>query len=136
MLLADGPHTVCTYAINTGLGTTNVQLGCRSITVSMAPVGALESVTADGRQVTISGWASDPDTPSGPVQVHVYVDGWGIAVLNAAQAQHGGHGYSLTLPLSAGVHSVCTYGINVGPDRRTPTWAAGRSRSRPTRWAR
>jgi hypothetical protein len=112
--LADGPHTVCTYAINTGLGTTNVQLGCRSITVSMAPVGALESVTADGRQVTISGWASDPDTPSGPVQVHVYVDGWGIAVLNAAQATHGGHGYSVTLPLSAGVRSVCTYGINVG----------------------
>jgi hypothetical protein len=31
--LAPGRHTVCTYAINVGAGTSNTHLGCRSVTV-------------------------------------------------------------------------------------------------------
>jgi hypothetical protein len=112
--LTDGAHTVCTYAINVGRGTTNPHLGCRSVTVTMTPVGALDSIRAVGRQVTVSGWATDPDTPTQPIQVHVYANGRGVAVLNAADASFGGHGYVAGVTLPVGSQNVCTYAINVG----------------------
>ncbi len=68
--------------------------------------------------------ASTPDT-SGTVQVHVYVDGTWTAAVPAnvdrpdVGATHPGygdmHGFDATLPLRAGKHTVCMYGINVGP---------------------
>jgi hypothetical protein len=112
--LSDGAHRICSYAINVGRGTTNPYLGCRDVTVSMAPVGALETVRAVGHRVTVAGWASDPDTPGQPIQVHVYANGRGVAVLSAAAPEHGGHGYTTDLSLPVGTQNVCTYGINVG----------------------
>jgi hypothetical protein len=116
LTLSEGTHSVCTYAINVGPGSSNTHLGCRSVTVSSNPAGALESVTAVGATVRLSGWTSDPDT-TGPVQVHVYADGVPQFAVSADQpnATVDGHGYVATLSLSPGTHSVCTYAINVGP---------------------
>jgi hypothetical protein len=110
----DGVHSVCAYAINVGRGTTNVLLGCRSVPVSMSPAGALESVSADGRSVAVTGWASDPDVPAQAISVHVYANGQGAAVLTAGGSAHGGHGFSATVTLPEGTQNVCAYAINVG----------------------
>ena len=116
LTLAEGRRSVCTYGINVGPGSTNVLLGCTTITVTSNPAGALDQPTAVGGAVTVSGWVTDPDIPSGAVPVHVYADGVPVAVLSADQANATapGHGYTTTLNLTAGEHSVCTYGINIG----------------------
>jgi hypothetical protein len=122
-----GQHTVCTYAMNTGRGANNTNLACQKVTVSAAngdnPLG-VESAGASGRTMTVSGWALDPNSPSVPLTVHVYVDGVGLAILSANQpgaptgsyiAGSGGlHNYTATLSLPSGRHNVCTYGINTG----------------------
>ena len=71
----------------------------------------------------MKGWAIDPDTTS-PIQVMVYVDGQAI-VLDADQprpdvaAAYPGaganHGFTARLGASAGRHTVCAYGLNIGP---------------------
>jgi hypothetical protein len=121
LTLSEGTHSVCTYAINTGYGSTNTHLGCRSVTVTSNPVGALESVTAVGGTVSVAGWASDPDT-AGAVSVHVYADGRPQFPVAADQphATAGGHGYTATLTLPEGPHTICTYAINVGPGSSNP----------------
>jgi hypothetical protein len=115
--LSEGTHSVCTYAINVGSGTSNTHLGCRTVVVSRNPSGALESVTAAGNQVSLAGWVVDPDVPADAIVVHVYVDGASHFALAADQANPAapGHGYAATFTLSPGTHSVCTYGLNVGP---------------------
>jgi hypothetical protein len=120
-----GTHQVCTYAINVGRGTTNPAFGCATITMPTGPpYGAVDVAQGEAGGVRIAGWSIDPDT-SGPVQVHVYVDGvWTAAVTaNVSRpdvgATHPGfgdlHGFDATLPLRAGNHTLCVYGINVGP---------------------
>ena len=119
-----GAHTVCLYAINTGPGISS-QLGCRTVTVpSHDPFGVIDTVTTGVSKVTASGWAIDPDT-SGPIMVQMYVDGRTNAVTWASQprpdvgavfpAAGPSHGYTLTMPATAGAHTVCLYGINTGP---------------------
>jgi hypothetical protein len=117
-----GTHTVCVYAINAGpVGNSNPSIGCRSVRVG-SPFGNLEGYSTGPGQVTVSGWAIDPDT-TGPVAVHVYVDGtWaGQGVADRSRPDVGqaypdsgpNHGFSITIPISAGRHEVCAYGINV-----------------------
>ena len=113
-----GPHTVCVYGINVPAGN-NPSLGCRTVTVvNQAPAGNLESLTVSGRSVTVTGWARDPDTTS-PIAVHTYVDssGWGSRadLPRPDLARYFGstnHGYSATVPVNPGKHSVCVYAIN------------------------
>ena len=119
-----GAHTVCLYGINTGPGISS-QIGCRTVTVpSHDPFGVIDTVTTGVSKVTASGWAIDPDT-SGPIMVQMYVDGRTNAVTWASQprpdvgavfpAAGPSHGYTLTMPATAGAHTVCLYGINTGP---------------------
>jgi spore germination protein YaaH len=116
-----GPHTVCVYAINAGYGTTNPQLGCRSVTVLAGnPIGNVDTVLPSG---AMWGWAIDPDTAA-PIAVDVYVDGAPVAELAADESRpdvagvypaYGpGHGFSTILALTPGKHTVCAYGINQG----------------------
>ena len=118
-----GAHDVCVYGINSGpAGNGNPALGCRNVRVG-SPFGNLESYATGPSQITVSGWAIDPDT-SGPVSVHVYVDGnyagQGAAdqprpdVGQAFPSAGPNHGYSITVPMAAGSHQVCAYAINVG----------------------
>jgi GH25 family lysozyme M1 (1,4-beta-N-acetylmuramidase) len=127
--LPSGRHQLCAYGINVGAGSTNPLLGCRTVDIGANPVGNLEAVTRSGNQVTVSGWVIDPDS-TGPVDIHVYVDGgWGGLVQAAAPRPDVGaafpsygpdHGFALTIPVSAAPRQVCAYAINVGPGTTNP----------------
>lgn len=52
--LAPGAHRVCVYAINTGPGTTNPELGCRNVTVA-ADTTAPETTITSGPAAAIAG---------------------------------------------------------------------------------
>ena len=120
-----GAHQVCTYAINVGRGSANPVFGCATVSLPTgAPYGSVDLAEGQAGGVHLAGWSIDPDT-SGPVQVHVYVDGIWTAAVTAdgdrpdVGTTHPGygdaHGFDATLPLRAGKHTVCVYGINVGP---------------------
>ena len=84
------------------------------------PTGNLESVRAGSGTVAVGGWAVDGDT-TGAINVHIYVDGAGVASLAANQLRGdvGAHGFSATLAVRPGGRQVCAYGINVGPGGNT-----------------
>ena len=121
--VGSGVVSVCVYAINSGAGA-NVQLGCQ-LTESMSgsPVGAVASAKGSDGAVEVSGWALDPDSTS-PSDVHIYVDNVGVAMkadkstsaMPAGYSAYGAnHGFDARIPAAQGVHTVCVYGINVGP---------------------
>jgi hypothetical protein len=121
--VAAGSHSVCAYSINLVAGRSNRALGCRTATVGGTPVGNFESLAAGPDQVSLSGWALDPDT-SAPIHVDVWIDGHfagtTVAVderddVGASFPEFGSdHGFTVTLPVGAGTHSVCAYAINMG----------------------
>lgn len=88
--------------------------------VGRSPIGSLDAVSTGLGTVAVRGWTLDPDT-SASLATHVYVDGRAVRGLTADQsrpdvgAAYGlgdRHGYSTSLVLSEGRHSVCTYGLN------------------------
>ena len=122
-----GPHTVCVYAINNNLVGPHAVLGCRSLNVPLphgtAPVGALDVVANGGGQVTVAGWAIDPDT-SAAIAVHVYIGTGGVPIIADGDRPDVGsafpsfgpdHGYRVTLPVGSGAATVCVYAINDNP---------------------
>ena len=130
--LTAGTHSVCAYGINQGPGAGNTRLGCKSVTVgaaapasASAPVGSLDAVSATGRTVTASGWTFDPDVPWPATDVHIYVDGTFVSAVPAGEsrpdvaakypAAGGNHGYTWTAEVPPGAHTVCAYGIDLGP---------------------
>jgi len=125
--LTPGARTICVYGINTVAGP-NTLLGCRTLTVDAdrTPIGNVEAVTVAGSQVTVQGWAVDPDT-SASTAVHVYIDGAGVAVaadgvrpdVAAAFGLGDRHGFVHTRTLPPGRHEVCTYAINTAPRAHT-----------------
>jgi hypothetical protein len=122
-----GTHSVCAYAINTGPGS-NQLIGCRFVTVQNNPIGTLDSVTNTQSGVVVRGWALDPNSAAA-IDVHVWVDGQPKVALLANQSRPdvgvampgygANHGYQGTLTLPRGIHTVCTYGIDVGPGTNT-----------------
>lgn len=117
-----GQSQICVWAINSGAGS-NTLLGCRTLT-SMAgsPVVQIDAQKLTTSAMTLQGWTIDPDTTA-PVDLHVYVDGVGRRVVADRDrpdlaphypAYGTGHGFSVSIPLTAGDHSVCVYAINVG----------------------
>jgi hypothetical protein len=121
--LGSGRTEVCAYGINNGTGS-NTYLGCRSVTVqapaeSRAPLGYFESVTPASGGAAIAGWALDPDTTAS-IEIHVYVDGVGRALIanklrpdvGAAYRLGDNHGFTDLVPMSPGAHNVCVYGID------------------------
>ena len=66
-------YTVCAYAL-TDDGR-NPLLGCRTIDVPINPFGTVDALSLSPGGLIVRGWAIDPDAPSTPVDVHVYVDG-------------------------------------------------------------
>jgi hypothetical protein len=123
-VLSEGTHTICAYAINVGIGTTNPRLGCGAVTLKGAPpVGRLQRATVSGGAVRLQGYALDPDSVD-PVRVHVYVNGvWRTATTASVArpdvgavfpAQGPNHGFDVTVPLDTGQNTVCVYAINLG----------------------
>jgi hypothetical protein len=125
---ADGTHLVCASA--TGHRGQAIGLGCRWITVQRSPIGNVDAARQHGPgTVRVAGWALDPDTAA-PIGVHLYVNGrWGGA-LSADQprpdvgavfpAWGPNHGWSALVPLGAGTHQICAFGINVGAGSSNP----------------
>jgi len=115
-------HEVCVYAINVGVGS-HALLGCRPVLVpSGSPFGNLEHVGAGPNALDVSGWVIDPDTAAS-TDVHVYVDGRGVAVKADGHRPDVGqaypafgpeHGFSFRMGAAPGLHQVCVYGINAG----------------------
>jgi hypothetical protein len=133
--VSPGAHTACAYAVNIGAGNANSPLGCASGTVTVQPwepVGHLDGATAiGGGRVTVQGWVWDPDAGSSSSPVSLYVDGQLTAAfataddrpdLAAALPAEAGtaHGFSPTLSLGAGRHSICAFGRNVGIGSANP----------------
>jgi len=114
-----GAHTVCVYAIDTAGGPAS-NLGCRVVqVVNRAPVGVIDQVAVSGGQLTVSGWAFDPDT-AGSTDVHVYVNGVGAAMranlprpdVGAVYGRSPESGFTYTRAVGAGAHTVCVYAID------------------------
>lgn len=114
---------VCSYALNVGRGSTNTTLGCRQLSRSLTPTGALDGTArSSATTTTVRGWALDPDTAS-PVDVHVYVDGRPVAVTTATGSRGdvaaafpgwgAQHGYVLEVPAVPG-QRACAYAVNTG----------------------
>jgi hypothetical protein len=90
--------------------------------------GSFDSAVVGDGQVTVSGWAIDPDAPDRPIDVHLYVDGaWGgQARADRSRPDVGNvfpyvgpdHGYVAVVKAAPGPHNVCVWAINgFGPDR-------------------
>ncbi len=121
-----GRHRVCAYGIDTRGAAANTTLGCATTTVANAsPVGSFDHLDffPDGRPV-VHGWVADPDDKQNPLTVALYVDGAGATYLTgnesrpdvAASTGATSAGLAAILPKpAAGKHTVCLYGINVGP---------------------
>lgn len=115
-----GFHTVCLYGISVLPGG-NSTISCRSIFVpDSPPIGHLDRVSLAAGNLVASGWSLDPNTLSSDI-VHVYTDSAGIPVtaddsrLDVAIAFPGYgalHGFTSSSPVLAGVHTVCSYGID------------------------
>ena len=104
-------------------GLIRLTLPCRSVAVlGPDPFGSLDEVRSGFGALSVRGWVVDGDT-TGPVDVHVYVDGAPIGVGTASSARSDltgllpgrNPGFSFTLPYAGGgTHQVCTYGISTG----------------------
>jgi hypothetical protein len=125
--LAAGSHTICAYAINTGPGSENPLLGCRTVNVtqdtSHDPQGSLDAVTPTSGGALVHGWVFDPDA-TGATSVDYWVDNAYFGryqngstrtdVQRAVAGAPATAGFDSTVKLSPGTHSVCAYGINTG----------------------
>jgi cell wall-associated NlpC family hydrolase len=116
--LGYGPHNVCTYLINKGLGATT-PLRCYSVRLidPHNPKGSL-ALSRSGRTVTARGMAYDPDTTAS-IHVSYRVDAglWhtsGAALTTPAAPIAGAHGYSWSWTLAYGTHTICVTALNVG----------------------
>jgi hypothetical protein len=125
-----GPNSVCVYGINVGAGGKSPLLACATVNVPGGPpVGNVESVSRANGQLTVTGWALDPDTAASAA-VHLYLNGgWATAAMadvvrndvGAAYPGYGpAHGFQVTIPAPAGAARVCVYGINTGYGSTNP----------------
>jgi len=114
-----GQHSVCAYAFRGGRQSPS--LGCRTVTVGSAAIGAWDATVATTGGVRVSGWTVDPNTAN-PTDVHVYVDGRGAAVARADRPRDdvaaafpgygAAHGFEIDTPVPLGRHEVCLYAID------------------------
>ena len=117
-----GAHRVCLYAIEAVGNGSNTELACRRVTVrSPEPFGSIDLVRGGVRSIDVAGWVIDPDTANS-VQVHVYVDGVGTALVANGNRPDltpyypglgTAHGFTKSIPASPGLHQVCLYAINM-----------------------
>jgi hypothetical protein len=104
------------------------------------PFGAVDAVTVDDATdlITVRGWAADPD--GGATQrVHIYVDGHGVRAVSTGRARpdverrfpaagpNSGFAVRFPAPPGRGSHTVCIYGINIGPGQTTVLGCARRT---------
>lgn len=112
---------MCVYGYNVGPGT-HTLFGCWAVRAG-SPFGSFDAVRRGPLGVGISGWAIDPET-AGPINLHAYLGGAGaVRVANSPRPDVGrlypaygdNHGFATHLDPVEGTHSLCVFGINVGP---------------------
>ncbi len=95
-------------------------VGYTVVTPNARPIGRIDAATAGGRQLTVSGWALDPDT-SDSIAAHVYLDGAfaGAVTANGARpdierayGKGAAHGFTWSSTVAYGSHQVCVYAID------------------------
>lgn len=112
------------YSIDaTGDGNWPLQGGTGTVPVNDAgPVGSVDSATSPAhRTVDLKGWASDPNAPASPVEIHVYIGGDvgtpGVELhkfMADLPRAGGGRGFSRTLVTSKGdAQTINVYALNV-----------------------
>ncbi|WP_328842203.1 transglycosylase family protein [Nakamurella leprariae] len=124
--LSMGPNEVCVFGIGRSAGN-NTLIGCRTVQGVVPPRGAIDAVTRSGNNAVVSGWTFDPMASGDSIETHVYVNGSGYgfradqarADVNAVFGISGRHGFSITVPLSAGNNNVCVFGIGKVPNNNT-----------------
>ncbi len=119
---AAGAHRVCLYAIEALGSGSNTELTCRTVTVrSPDPFGYIDVARGGVGSINVAGWVIDPDTANS-VQVHVYIDGVGTALVANGERSDltryypglgTAHGFSASIPAAPGMHQVCLYAINM-----------------------
>jgi hypothetical protein len=125
-------------AIGMVAGTVALSSPASAASASNNPRGYIDgiSVPAPGK-LDVGGWAYDPDAPTTPVAIHVYVGGpagtpgavgYNLGAANGsrpdvAQAIAGigaQHGFGSTIATSmSGTQSICIYAINIGAGDNT-----------------
>ncbi|MSV48703.1 MAG: hypothetical protein F2914_06715, partial [Actinobacteria bacterium] len=104
---------VCITAVNRGDGR-DTFLGCRSAVVpeqsGRSPYGDLTASSPQAGVIDVSGSATDPD--AWPIEAQITVDGQWRRSIVASYAGNSFSGRLLGIP--AGVHLVCSNGINSG----------------------
>lgn len=115
-----GDRRICATIVASGV---TKEMSCETIAVeSGSPRGRVDSVEAVPGGVRVTGWALDVET-TGPIRVHVYVNGAGRAfTANLPRPDIGrhypslgpDHGFDVTLTTPSGSTEICVYGINVG----------------------
>ncbi len=118
---ATGRHKVCVYGMDAG-SLRHSTLLCTYLSAPATPLGHVEAVVHSGSSYQVSGWTFDPSRLGGPGRVHVYVDR-AAHPFNAVRprtdvARHYGLrdarvGFVVSVPVPAGLHRICTYGINI-----------------------
>jgi hypothetical protein len=124
-----GDRRVTVYAINRAAGAPYVSLGTLTVRVGDNSFGYLDNVVDDPAGVRVQGWVIDPNS-GGPVDVHVYVDGYfaGVGKADRARPDVAGvypnygqaHGFDFAVPSPNGPRYVCCYAINIGPGVGNP----------------
>lgn len=124
-----GAHNYKVFAMNIAGGTGNTLIGNHSLmvkgatptTTTAAPAGfvtsqplpgELESVSAAGGSVRLTGWLHDPDDGSEPaVAVHEDDQVLHWYPVAGARAQDGKRAFDLTIPAGTGLHTYSVYAM-------------------------
>jgi hypothetical protein len=120
--LASGTHQVC--ASTTALKKT-VSLGCKSISLTISPVGRIDQVVQIAGGVQAIGWTSDADSNHQPLLVSFTDNGrriattkTGVARPDVAHAMNNtvgpNSGFAIVLRIGGGTHRICATALNVG----------------------
>jgi hypothetical protein len=128
---SNGTHNYKCYAINVGGGSGNPLIGVHNVVVNPGspPTGSLESATASGNVVTLTGWAYDRDAPGSPVRLVIYADDKPYTVIsttvdrpdvNAAFGLTGTHGYRVQFTATSGWHNYKVYAHNLAGGSGAP----------------
>ena len=126
--VGQGTQTICAYGLNVGAGQNTQLPGCKSVTISGNPHGSFDTITRVPGGIRVQGWSIDPDSGSS-IDVAVYssstylgvgtANGYRSDVASLYPEYGGSHGFDVTVPISAGTHNICVYGLNVGQGGNT-----------------